>query len=63
MKAALLYELADVFRREVDGITQPYAWPPRAPLTTDERREADRLDATARSIAYRGNVAAYEEAS
>ena len=58
----LLYELADLFRREEAAIVQPYAWPPRAPLTPEERREADRLRVTASRIAYRAACAEYDEA-
>ena len=61
MRAELLYELARLFQHEEDAIVQPYAWPPRAPLTPEERREADRLRVTASRIAYRAAEAAYEE--
>jgi hypothetical protein len=61
VNSELLYELAGVFRNEADAIRQPYAWPPRAPMTEDERREVMRLEATAASIAYRARRAAYEE--
>jgi hypothetical protein len=61
VKADLLHELANVVRTDIDGITQPYAWPPRAPLTNEERREVDRLEATARRIRYRAYCAEYEE--
>lgn len=63
MTSSLLYELAQVFRDEADAIVQPYAWPPRASLTDDERREVERLRVTASRIRYRGDVAAYEEGS
>ncbi len=61
MTATLLYELANLFLVEADAITQPYAWPPRPDLTTDKRREVDRLVVTSRRIAYRAACAAYEE--
>lgn len=61
MTSKLLYELANLFRTEADAIVQQYAWPPRPRLTDAELREVKRLDATAASIRYRGDVAAYEE--
>jgi hypothetical protein len=61
VKSALLWELYAVFRAEVDGIAQPYAWPPRGPLSDDELREVNRLEACMRGIAYRAHVAEYEE--
>lgn len=61
MRSELLYELAILFQHEQDAITQPYAWPPRPPLTEEERREADRLYVTGRRIGYRAQCAAYEE--
>lgn len=61
MKHALLSELALLFLHEADGILQPYAWPPRPPLSTEEQGEYERLRTTARAIGYRAHVAAYEE--
>jgi hypothetical protein len=60
--AALLFELAFLFRKEAEGIADAYAWPPRT-LTDDELREVNRLSVTASSLRYRGAVAAYEEQS
>ena len=62
MTSDLLHELANLVRTEADGITQSYAWPPRGPLSDEERHELRRLDATERAIRYRANVATYEEA-
>lgn len=59
--SALLHDLANVVRADADAIQQPYAWPPRAPLSEDERVELRRLDATERAIRYRAHVAEYEE--
>ena len=53
MTAAFLDELARLFRAEADGIADSYAWPPRGPLTDEERFEIQRLDATANRIHYR----------
>lgn len=61
MRADLLAELSLIFCMEAEAIVQPYAWPPRPPLTDEERREVDRLRVTASSIRYRANVALLEE--
>lgn len=53
MKRDLMIEVARLFLLEADAIAQPYAWPPRAPLTAEERLERDRLDVTAKRIFYR----------
>lgn len=60
MTPELLDELAYLFRNEADAIVQPYTWPPRSPLTADERREVERLRVSASAIRYRANVARYE---
>jgi hypothetical protein len=60
--SALLWELYCVFRAEQDAITKQYAWPPRGPLSDEELREVNRLEACMRGIAYRAHVAEYEEA-
>lgn len=60
MTAALLVELAHLFRTEADGIAEPYAWPPRV-LTPEELREVDRLTVTGNALFYRSRVAAYDE--
>lgn len=62
MTSALLWDLYRVYRSESEAITQDYAWPPRGPLTDDELREVNRLEACMRGIAYRAHVAEYEEA-
>ncbi len=53
MTRELLLELACLFRQEADGITQPYAWPPRESIDDAERSEVNRLVVTASRIAYR----------
>lgn len=53
MTPTLLDELARLFRTEADGICDSYGWPPRGPLSDDERNEVQRLDATAARIHYR----------
>lgn len=61
MNHALLSELTLLFSHEADAIAQPYAWPPRPPLSVEELSEVERLRVTARAIRYRADVAAYEE--
>jgi hypothetical protein len=63
MTAALLHELANLFYAEADGITQPYAWPAREPLSAAELCEVERLRVTGMAIRYRANVAEYEAQS
>jgi hypothetical protein len=63
VKSEFLWELYGVFRAEQDAITQQYAWPPRGPLSDEELREVNRLEACMRAIAYRAHLAEYEEGS
>ena len=58
--SALLHDLANVARADADAITQ-YAWPPRGPLSDEERLEMRRLDALSRQLCYRASEAEYEE--
>lgn len=61
MNSELLWELSALFSSEADAIVQPYAWPPRSPLSDDERTEVERLRVTAARIRYRARCAEYEE--
>jgi hypothetical protein len=49
----LLAQLAVLFQRESDKITDSYAWPPRPPLSEEERKEAERLRVTASRVFLR----------
>jgi hypothetical protein len=49
----MLAQLGVLFQRESDKIYDAYAWPPRAPLTLEERREAERLRVTASRLFLR----------
>lgn len=46
MTRALLLECVRLFDLEVEAIERPHAWPPRGPMSAEERREADRLRVT-----------------
>lgn len=50
MTARLLAQLGWVFEREAEAIRDSYAWPPRAPLTSEERAAAEYFEATAETI-------------
>ena len=54
--AVLLEEVACVAQRDADAIRDSYRWPPRPPLTNEERREVDRLDALSRRLFYRARA-------
>lgn len=47
MSPLLLAQLAHVAYRDAEGIADSYAWPPRPPLTEEERVEIDRLQTIA----------------
>jgi hypothetical protein len=53
MDGRLLAQLACVAQRDSDAIYDSYAWPPRAPLTPEERAEAERLRVVASRLFYR----------
>lgn len=53
LSSAQFYELADLFARQADAIAQPYAWPPRVPMTAEEVAEVELPTVTSRRIAYR----------
>ena len=48
----LLAQAAVVAQRDAEAIADPYAWPPRAPLSRDEQREVDRLRALSNRLSY-----------
>lgn len=61
MSPDLWEELACVAQWDADAIFDSYAWPPRPPLTDDERAEADRLTCISRACWYHSLLACCEE--
>ncbi len=57
MTGHLLAQLAVVASREAEAITQPYAWPPRGPLTADEQAGVAHLDALSRRLSAEAEAA------
>jgi hypothetical protein len=51
--ARFLAQASWVARRDSDAISDAYAWPPRAPLTDEERRECERLSVLRRAFGTR----------
>jgi hypothetical protein len=49
----LLAQLACVAQRDADAIYDSYRWPPRPPLSDEERFEARRLQALSVQLGYR----------
>lgn len=63
MTPELWEELASVAQRDAEAIWDSYAWPPRPPLSPEERLEADRLMTISRACWYRSLLAACTTAS
>jgi hypothetical protein len=53
MNGKLLAQLACVAQKDCDALRDDYAWPPRPPMTDEERRESERLRIVASRLFYR----------
>ena len=58
MNGLLLAQLSWVALRDAEAIEDHYAWPPRAPLSDEEQREARRLRSVSARLSYRARATA-----